>query len=110
MAVTIKETGMPVNEMSVPVSCQEDIKLVVEGDMLLIRGQQNEEPQAVELFCRAIALPEGVEVKAIETSYKDGVLEVRMPRSVAKKVEVRMPQSVAKKVKVRSFPGLRLSL
>ena len=70
---------------------REDIHLAVENEMLVISGSRKEEREekAEEYFLvergfgefrRAIPLPEGVDAEKIAASYKDGVLEVHVPR------------------------------
>ncbi len=69
---------------------REDIDVVVENDMLIIRGHRQEEKEIDEKyyrqsermtgdFYRSIKLPEGVDADSIEATYTDGVLEVTIP-------------------------------
>jgi HSP20 family protein len=66
----------------------------VEGDMLVIKGRRAEEKEIKEEnyycaeratgeFYRAFTLPEGVDPGTVQATYKNGVLEVKMPRPVA---------------------------
>lgn len=98
----LEKNGNMVIQADLPGMKREDIEVAVEGDMLVIKGQRKEEKEvkkedyycterAVGEFYRAFSLPEGVDAEAIRATYKDGVLEVTMPRPVAaeaKKVEV----------------------
>ena len=72
---------------------REDIEVGVEGNMLVIRGHRAEEKEIKEEnyycaeratgeFYRAFTLPGGVDPDTIQATYKDGVLEVKMPRTV----------------------------
>jgi len=70
--------------------------------MLAIRGHRKEEKEVKEEnyycserasgeFYRAFTLPEGMDPDAIQATYEDGVLEIKMPRpvpSVSKKLKV----------------------
>lgn len=65
-----------------------DLNVTVAGGVLTIRGQRGEMREADYLHCeretrvftRAIRLPEGAKAEQIETTYRDGVLEVTLPR------------------------------
>jgi len=85
--------GKTVVRVDLPGMKREDIAVAVEGDMLVIRGKREEAQEvkqqdyycaerAVGEFSRAISLPEGVTADEIEGTYKDGVLEVVVPRPV----------------------------
>ena len=80
-------------------------KLTVEGDLLTIQGHREEEKEVKEesyycaeratgQFSRTISLPEGVAAEAVEASYKDGTLEVVIPKPAVEK-----PASAKVKVK-----------
>jgi HSP20 family protein len=85
--------GKTVVRVDLPGMKREDIEVAVEGDMLVIKGKREEAQEikeehyycaerAVGEFSRAISLPEGVTAAEIEGTYKDGVLEVVIPRTV----------------------------
>jgi len=71
---------------------KEDIKVEIHDGMLVLSGErQSEKPaEGVEYrhvervaakFWRSFSLPETVKQDGIEASYKDGVLEVRVPKA-----------------------------
>jgi HSP20 family protein len=68
----------------------EDLELVVEGNILRIKGQRSEEREINEKdrflrerlsgsFERTVSLPDGVDVNALHATYDAGVLTVRVP-------------------------------
>jgi HSP20 family protein len=81
---------------------QKDIEVSVEGGVLSIRGQRQEEREAKEQayycserwvgsFSRSVTLPPGVDTEKIKASFKNGVLEVHIPKSeqaTGKRIEV----------------------
>jgi HSP20 family protein len=90
----LEQNGALVVKVDLPGMKREDIEVGVEGDMLVIRGRRAEEKEIKEEnyycaerasgeFYRAFTLPEGVDAGTIQATYEDGVLEVKMPRSVA---------------------------
>lgn len=79
---------------------QEDIAIEFEGDTLSISGERSERHEqkdggfvrlerASGAFRRTLTLPKGVNPEAVEATYADGVLEVRIP-----KPEERRPRRV----------------
>lgn len=71
---------------------QEDIKITYQNDQLVIRGEKRRETEKknasylrTELvygtFERAFTLSQAVRGDKIEATYKDGVLEVRIPKA-----------------------------
>ncbi len=84
---------------------KEDVSIEVEDGVLTLAGERREEHEeeregffrserSYGTFHRAIALPEGVNEDEISASFKDGVLEVRVPaprerQQRARKVEIR---------------------
>jgi HSP20 family protein len=86
-----EQEGKMVARFDLPGMKREDIEVAVEGDMLVVRGQRQEEKEIKEesyycaeraagAFYRAIRIPEETKPEAIEASYRDGVLELRVPR------------------------------
>jgi HSP20 family protein len=81
----------------------EDVHIELEDDVLTIKGErhqeerlENEEYQSTEwhygAFQRSISLPHSVKRDAIEATYENGVLEVRVPKAaevVAQRIEVK---------------------
>lgn len=70
----------------------EDIEVTVEGGVLTIKGkrERNEEHKTETIhrtervygsFARSPTLPAGVKTDDIAATYKDGILEIRLPKS-----------------------------
>jgi HSP20 family protein len=90
--VDVEETDEAiVLRADLPGMKREDIHISTEGGRLTLRGERNLSQEAegknyhrVERaygsFCRTFALPPTVQNDKIEASYKDGVLEVRVPK------------------------------
>jgi HSP20 family protein len=86
----------------VPGMSKEDIDISVLGNTLTISGERKSEEEVKEddyyycessygRFQRDISLPQGVKAEDIKASYKDGVLEVILPKkeeAKPKKIEV----------------------
>jgi len=84
---------------------KDDVNVEVEDDALLIRGERHNDVEderegyyrserSYGSFYRAIPLPEGVDPNACNASFKDGVLEVTLPKptqqvSRARKISVK---------------------
>jgi HSP20 family protein len=84
-----------------PGLTQEDITLEFEGDVLTLSGERKSEhaerkegyyrlERATGSFSRSLTLPEGVDAEAVSATFKNGVLEVRIP-----KPEQRKPKKVS---------------
>lgn len=65
-----------------------DVEVTVHGDLLTISGERREETKERNhqefhygSFRRSVTLPPGADPDAVEASYTDGVLEVRVPLS-----------------------------
>jgi HSP20 family protein len=81
---------------------QKDIQVTVENGVLTIRGQRQSEHEAKEedyyccerwsgTFSRGMMLPPGVDPDKIKATFKNGVLEVHVPKSkqaLGRKIEV----------------------
>lgn len=76
----------------------EDIEITIEEGNLIVKGEKKAENEVKEKdyyrmersygsFCRTLALPEGIKPEDISAMYKDGVLEITMPRPAEKKSE-----------------------
>jgi HSP20 family protein len=88
-----------------PGLSREDVDVEVDDDALVIRGERHNDVEeehdgyyrserSYGSFYRAIPLPEGVDASSCNANFKDGVLEVTLPKpapqmSRAKKVNVR---------------------
>jgi HSP20 family protein len=82
---------------------QKDIQIELQDGVLTIRGERKEERQQEAAnyrwaerwdgtFMRAITLPTGVDPTKIQAQFKNGVLDVRIPKkqeSAPKKIEVK---------------------
>lgn len=81
------EEGSYVLRAEVPgLDPEKDIAVTVQGDLLTISGERHEEKKERNhqefhygSFRRSVSLPPGADADAIEASYTDGVLEVRVP-------------------------------
>ncbi len=71
---------------------REDIKVELSGNTLTLSGEKRGEErverkdyfrveQAFGSFSRTLELPKGVDQGKVKASYKDGLLEIRMPRN-----------------------------
>jgi HSP20 family protein len=87
-----------------PGMSQQDIQVNVEGGMLTIRGTRQGEQEAKEddyyccerwsgTFSRTMALPPGVDADKIKATFKNGVLEVHVPKA---------PQAVGKSIQIQA--------
>lgn len=76
----------------VPGMNADDIKISVANNVLTLRGEKknvredkgenfHKVERAFGSFERTFSLPSGVEAESIRAKYKDGVLEVRLPKS-----------------------------
>ncbi len=80
------------------INPEKDVQITVSAGMLQISAERSEEESSSgrhfrrhELrygsFARQIPLPDGVDESAIDASYKDGILEVRIPMPGASTAE-----------------------
>jgi HSP20 family protein len=97
-----KKDGILVR-MDLPGMRQQDIDVSVDQGMLTIRGERKAEEAAErdEYYCcerwsgsfeRAMTLPAGVDPERIEASFRNGVLEVHIPKTAeakGRKVEIK---------------------
>ncbi len=69
----------------------EDLEVKVEGETLVMHGHREDNQEVEEkdyhhcerrtgAFTRTVALPDGFDPDAIEATYKDGILEVTIPK------------------------------
>ena len=87
-----------------PGLSKEDVTVSLQDNYLTIRGEKKHETETKEAnyyhrervsgtFLRTVGLPTTVDAKKIEASFKDGVLQVRLPKSEAakpKQIEVKV--------------------
>ena len=81
------EDGSYVLRAEVPgLDPDKDVEVTVQGDVLTISGERREEKKDRNhqefhygSFRRSVTLPAGADPDAVEASYTDGVLEVRVP-------------------------------
>jgi HSP20 family protein len=89
----------------VPEIKKEDIKVTVDNGVLNIRGERKQEKEEKNKkfhrierfygsFSRTFTLPDNVDEKKIEASFKDGMLNLQIP-----KVEEVKPKAIEVKVK-----------
>lgn len=92
-----------------------DIDVTVDEDMLTIRGERKFSKEAKEenyyrlerrygAFERAVPLPASIQKNKAKATFKEGVLEIRMPKAKeveAKRVKVAVEAGESKKVDVK---------
>lgn len=70
---------------------QEDIQLTIEGNSLILKGERKRENEVKEdnyhriersygTFQRSIVLPSGVDPNRVKATYRDGVLQIQLPK------------------------------
>lgn len=85
-----RQNGDLVVKAEVPGIQKEDVKVTLEGGDLVIQGERKEEHEVKEgdyyrmersygSFYRRVTLPSGIQPESIKATFKDGVLEVRVP-------------------------------
>ena len=106
VAVNIKERENDyLVEMAVPGFKKEDINIELDGNKLSIHGKVSEKEELKEEeythkefsfkeFERTFTLPKDLDAKKIEADYKDGILEVTLPKpdikeKIVKRIEVK---------------------
>jgi HSP20 family protein len=99
-----EKNGLLVVKVDLPGIKKEDIQITVDNGDLVVRGESKMESEVKEedyyrlergagQFYRRFTLPFEAQAEKIEANFKDGVLEVRIPRpATAKKPE---PQKVS---------------
>lgn len=91
-AIDIQEKENKIDiKADLPGVKKEDVNVSVEDDTLLIEGKREEKKDLEEEgyrrrerfygnFCRELGLPSSVDRENIKASYKDGVLELTLPK------------------------------
>ena len=88
-------------ELAVPGMDKKDLKIEVKDDVLTISAEQKEEKEqdlegyrrrefSYSSFCRSFYLPEDVNGENIGASYKDGILNVSIPKLEEEKKKERI--------------------
>jgi len=92
-ATDVEETpDQFVLRLDVPGVSQKDVKVAILGDTLTIRGERKSETETKDSsvyrrerrfggFERAFKLGRAVRAEQVQATYRDGVLEVRVPKS-----------------------------
>lgn len=86
--------------VAAPGKTKEDFNIELDSDILTISSEENKENEAKDTrgrytrrefsystFKRAFSLPETVETEKISASYKNGVLEIHLPKQEEAKVK-----------------------
>jgi HSP20 family protein len=71
---------------------KEDVKISVQNNVLILKGEKKQEKEEKEKnyhriersygsFCRSFQLPTAVKTDKIKASYKDGVLNISLPKT-----------------------------
>lgn len=87
---TFRKDGNIVVRADLPGLTKDNVNIEVEDDVLVISGERSDETRderdeyyrterSYGRFFRAIQLPEGVDAEKIDATFKDGVLEVKIP-------------------------------
>lgn len=93
-----EKDGALVVKAELPGVDKGDISVTVEGGSLVIKGERKSEEEVEEdnyyrmerfsgSFYRSVPLPEGVDEDQISADYKDGVLEVKIPKPTGEETE-----------------------
>jgi HSP20 family protein len=83
-------------KVDIPGMKKEDMEISVDGDTLTIKGEKKEETESKDKgyvkterffgsFNRALSLPAEIEENKVKASYKDGVLEIILPKKEEQK-------------------------
>jgi HSP20 family protein len=94
-----EEKGNVIAKMSLPGVDATELDIAIDGDVLTITGNREEELETNEKdyyskeirrgsFSRSVSLPSSVDASKAEASYKDGVLAVTMPTIPGQKEKV----------------------
>ena len=99
-----EEKGEVVIKSDLPGLSRDDINVKIAGNSIIISGEKKSEEKVerkdylrVErshgAFTRTLSLPEGVDTDHVKASFKDGVLEVRLPKTgtkgIGRQIEVK---------------------
>lgn len=92
----VDHDGETVVKMELPGMEMKDIDISVADGVLTVKGEKKHEEETKEkdcyysertygTFCRSIAVPKDLESSAVSATYRDGVLELSLPKVAAKK-------------------------
>jgi HSP20 family protein len=93
-SVNLKETDTKIEvELAAPGMKREDFKVEIDNDILMISSEKEEEKEEIrkkenyirrefnyQSFSRTFSLPDTIDESKIEASYKDGILQVIVPK------------------------------
>jgi HSP20 family protein len=97
--VDVSETNNAINvRVELPGLDKNDINVDVSGDMLSIKGKKKEEEEKKDKgyymresyfgsFQRNIKLPADIQSDKVEAKFKDGILNIKLPKSEEKKAK-----------------------
>lgn len=102
-AVNIREDDNAFSvEVAAPGKSKEDFNIELNNDVLTISSEERKEDETSEndgrftrkeysysTFKRAFGLPDSVDSEKIAASYKDGVLEIKLPKREEAKVQAK---------------------
>ncbi|AVR45808.1 molecular chaperone Hsp20 [Christiangramia fulva] len=108
-AVNIQETEDSFNvHVAAPGKSKEDFNIELDNDVLTISSEDKKEKESTEengrftrkefsysTFKRAFSLPESVDSSKISASYKNGVLEIALPKKEEAKVQAKRMIEIA---------------
>ncbi len=100
---TYEKDDVIVVKAELPGVSKEDISIDVKDNILTLSGERKHDEEVKEedyyrrerfygRFQRSFTLPEAIDPEKIEANYKDGVLEIRIPKpeaAKAKKIEIK---------------------
>ena len=83
-------------ELAVPGMDRKDLKIELKDDTLTVSSEHKEEKEeknegyrrkefSYNSFCRSFYLPENIDAEKIDANYKDGVLDVTIPKKEEEK-------------------------
>ncbi len=96
-AVNIRESEKAFYlDLAIPGMDRKNLKIELKDDTLTISSEYKEENEeknegyrrkefSYSTFCRSFYLPENIDSEKIEASYKDGVLEIEIPKKEEEK-------------------------
>lgn len=94
----VEEKDIYLVKADIPGLKKEELDIKVEGKILSIKGERKQEKETKEknfyaaerfygAFSRTIELPTDVKAEEVKASYKDGVLEITLPKSEGAKAK-----------------------